>query len=733
MSIDPNVALAVRRDLHAMAERHDALLAALAEVAAAPNAETAIERAFRAGLEFPGLPSIGELASRHGRERDDLLLAATDTDAAREQASALVAAARQGAVFRALRHVFKESFRSKTLDEADRTRVMTRTLLDQPVWPGSATTLRNLYVSPACTLEVSVASVDEGGDVDVEVDMVPYADPFDAFNATRRWVATRPRPLIVITGAPGIGKSALIAALADRLADDPDVLPLVVGRGLQLRIAKALLEDPETRLVDRELLPTIVWFDDGGIIDASPAQDVVVRASTQEDWSRWNHPDALIRVQPFDGGRIREWVRRWNLRASHPLEIEPLLRRAEAAPAGAEAFDPAAVPFTLLLLAQMAEKGRKIPAAVDPFDRAHLLREMISWACERASREGEVPVVRLRDELREAATRMRSDPRSPIGPPSLNNDEVVLHWLDARDDRLPFPLARTAEGSITFFREPFLDYLLGERIAFECSRLCADAPDVGGVHRSAGHVVDLARRWVSLFGRVTLDESLEALLRAMIPTWPRFVRGKSGTPKAFSASWRAMTSSIYRHLASESSWRTVVEVAGPDEDPSTIRARSLFALLRLGGLVDVRQREPFAPEAVAPGRFPSVLMLLRAAAVNLPSAAWESFVTLRDASLSQADLLGADLTGVDLTGASLVRADLRGADLRRAKLDRTNLRRARLDGALLDDASMANAVLIHTSHRGVSFSAAQRAAAAWTNDEARTRGLPAENAGTMYF
>lgn len=731
MSLDPNVALATRRDLARLRDRHDELLRALASVRDAENAECAVDLAFELGVEFGGVAGVGELASRRGDERESLLLAATDTDEERRQARALADAAREGRVFRALRHVLPSSFRSATLDAADRYRERLQALPERPLWPGSNVTLRDVYVPPACRLELRATNVDEGGDVDVEIIDKKYEDPVDAMRAHLR---ERPSTTVFLVGEPGAGISTTLRMFAADLANDRDWLPIAYesatpsSERLDARSAfEMYLGEPMRTWFDAELLPPVVQIVDGHFVrDSSSAirGDALIQIAGRGWRGRWMPDGDVLELLPFDHARVRRWIGHWNSHAATPLDAEKLL--ASFPDDEPLSLNLAATPFTLALLARMVSAGHELPRSSRLRDRAIFYRDVITWVCSDAN-----GAPGSRDELRHAAeASLRDAPRGLVfgakrfGPFKL--DRLSLWWDDERGAPR-FPLVAEEGNNVAFFHESFAEYLVAERLAFECHRLRSTSLDVGGTRRPAGEEIDLARRWLRAFGLVTLDASLESLLRVMIPTWESFVLGSRRTPPGFAESWSALVTTIYRQLAADSAWAFVVDIAAElAAPPSVVRARSLFSLLRLGGLVDPSRNDLFEPERALPGSFAGVLSLLRGSAAALPDSSLEGSVSLRDAQCSLMNFAGADLAGVDFTGAQLVRADLRGADLRRAVLDRANLRRARLDGAMLDGATLTDTVLTHATVSGVRFSDAQRASAAWTHEDAVARGLPAE-------
>lgn len=716
MLVDAQVALAVRRDLARLARDREALLAAFAAVRDAPTTTEARRRAFELGLRFPGVASVGELASRQGDERDALLMAATDTDEARATAEALAHATLSRGVFRALHGVFAASFRSPMLDAEQRYRASLKKLATRRVWPGSPATIADVYVPPACEF----FDGEQGRAFD---------DPLDA---VRAWLARPTATEIAVIGDHGAGKSVVSIMLAVALADDPEWLPVVLSRESARSVRWELLSllvgaGQPPPWFDLSQLPRIVLFDDRSAAVSRRPFDASVNALTVytsseigwHDWGPW------LALEPFNEARVRAWAARWNARVSRPFEVNQLL--AQTRDDEVLSYRLVGSPFTLLMLAQMHAAGRPLRGGRRLPDRAALYREIVTWACERVS-DGTAETTAAREALRSAAEEshraaLRANAPGRFAPLSL---AMKGPWRRVNEAGAPFPLVVDDVGT-TFFHESFAEYLLAERIALECNRLCLLAADAGSDGALAGEREDLARRWLRTFGLVAFDEALESLLRLMIPTWRSFVRGKRRTPSTFASAWRFVISTVYERLVRDDAWHLVVDVAASlDADPSPVRARAMDSLLRLGGIRDASSSSPFAPEAVVRGSIARLLKWMRTQSHVLPERSYEGAVTLANVTLEHIDLVGLDLAGIDLTSASLRGADLRGADLRRCALDGADLRGARLQGASIWGATMHGAIMIGAQIAGCDFTDVQRSAAIWTREEGLARGVPVE-------
>lgn len=725
MAVDANVALALRRDLARLARDHDPLVAALGEVRDAPNAAEARRLAFELGLRFPGVAGLGELASRQGEEREELLMAAADTGEARAAARALVEATLARGVFRALHGVFAASFRSPMLEAELRYRASLKELPKRTVWPGSPVTLGDVYVPPACTLYFPQDFETWGGAPEGE----HFDDPLDAL---RFWLDEHPTENLALIGAHGSGKSTVGTMLAAALADDPTWLPVTLSNNSPATIQEEIIwsmtgASSPPRWFSMDLLPRLVVFDDraaGSRRQTAPRLGVVVYTVASPELDGDEAP--VLQLAPFDNARARLWVARWNERGSPPIDVERLL--AAVPDDEVLSWRPTTSPFALLMLAQMQSAGRTVRGGAVLQDRAALYREMITWACDLAATDAAVVTepAAAREKLRDLAERAQ---RRAVQRQSFRRFEGVElrpinPWWHASEGRPRFPLVVDRPG-VNFFHESFAEYLIAERIAFECHRLGAFATDVDGETTLAADAEDLARRWLRVFGLAPLDESLEALLRVMIPTWQSFVRGKFRTPSEFASSWSRIVSTVFRVLAGDDSWRIAVDVADAlGVKPSGVRAHALDALLRLGGLTGASTRTRLAPETIQAGSIAPLLGWLRTQGVRLAARSYEGAITLANASLQRADLVGVDLAGLDLSRADIRDGNLRGADLRRCSLTGTDLRRASLAGALVDGAVFDDALLIDASIAGCNLTDAQRSAAIWTREEGLARGIP---------
>lgn len=720
MSVSPQVALVVRRDLAKLLRHHDALLRDLVALNTPTDAGQARALAFDAGLRHPGLAGLGELTSRSDEEREALLLVTTDTDDERCRARALVDATAKPTAFRALHAVYPASYRSPMLDAEQRYRMGLKALSQRRAWPESPVTLGDVYVAPACLMFES----DERKEA--------FDDPIEALRAClSEDVSAR----VSLMGAAGSGKSVVCAMLAVALADDPQWLPVLLTESTK----RTLYEELVVRFVgagkppawfDAALLPKLVVFDDRSpsarraLPGASTAAVVRTTGEGVQDDDGFQARGILLR--PFDEARVRRWASRWNDRVPVPFDVERLL--AETDTRDALSYQPASSPFTLLMLAQMHAAGRALPGSATLRDRAALYREMVTWACERAASPPQYTTSSVRSTLREIAVLAhRAGESSPWDRRFERIDAAarVAHWPAKK--RLPFPLV-TDEGGASFFHESFAEYLLAEQVAFECSRLQALATDVANSKPLAGDREDLTRRWLRIFGRVRLDDALEMLLRVMIPAWEDFVRGGERTPSDFPNAWRAVTTTVYELLVGDGCWRLVVDTAESlGDSPSSVRARALDALLRFGGLTSTATEGTFAPYATAPDTLMDLLAWLRTRAAVLRARPYENSVTLANAQLSYADLAGTDLTGIELRGANLTSANLRGAVLRRCDLSGARLHGAMLAGAVLVNATLTNTVLIDANLDGCGLTPAQREAAVWTFEEGIARGIPREH------
>lgn len=720
MAVDAQIALALRRDLSRLVREHEALLAALEEVNAAATLDEGRKRAFEAGLRFPGLANLGELASRAGDEREELLLAASDDAETRAKVRALVDAVTRPKALRALHRVFAASFRSPMLEAEMRYRESLKELAKQPAWPGSTVTLGDVYVPPAVTLF----------DDDPHSGRFPVGDFESPLQALLAWMPNNPRGSLSLVGDHGSGKSVVCQMLAVAFADDPNVLPVVLRAGdgalTTRKLARKITgEWTPPNWFDPLSLPPLLILDDRPRADSNPvfwSTAALIRCETSSIASALFFAPCLA-LHPFDEPRVRRWGDRWNAHSSTRFDVERLL--AETRDDHALTYRPTTSPFTLLMLAQMHAAGREITGGTSLRDRAALYREMVTWACEQAVAWSNRSPAELRRSLRQLADLShenpsgwnRSDrfglvPRNELGA-----------WRRPDESALAFPLVARADEA-EFFHESFAEYLLAERIAFECHRLCAPSIDIGTETPLARDDDDIGRQWLRIFGIVRLDQALESLLLVMIPSWESFAQGGRRTPANFRATWNVVVAAAWRSLSRDSAWRLVVDAATDvDSSPSELRARAIDALLRLGGIVNATTREPFSPEAIEPGTTAPMLVWLHTQFGALPETSYEGAITLADADLQHANLVGADLGGLDLSNANLANANLRGADLRRCNLTNASLFGASLAGALLDGATFTNTVLIDANMYGCAISEEQHRAAVWTREEASARGV----------
>ncbi len=705
-AVEPQVALAVRRDLARVLRDADALHGALDDVASAGSLDAARAKAFELGLRFAGVAGLGELVSRRGEARDALLVACTDDDDTRAKVRALLASAQRATVFRALHGVFPASFRSPTLAAEQQHRARLKELPSFRVWPESPVTLADVYVAPACELW--------------DGEERRFEDPLDA---VRAWFADPSRREVVLMGERGAGKSVVCLMLAYALADDARYLPVFARGGvesLDATVAAALKIDATE--LDATLLPEVLLLVDGvrpPSNEATALRCVTVQTRLTSEVVGDGEPYGALWLQPFDDARALAWTARWNAHTGRSLDITPLLAPVDEE--GPLAWRLTDSPFALLLLAQMQHAGRDLRVGSRLTDRASLYREIVSWACGRGS--GITPHAH-RLLLRRLAAQSRRDGERHT--PGFAFAAIPL------DDELAatlggpalFPLVRLGERHLAFFHESLAEYLLAEHLAFGCNRLLATVDDVDSASMSASDDEAQVRAWIALFGRLRLDGSLRSLLRVMIPTWRNFATGGSRTTAGFAEAWRALVTTVLAGLLRDEVWSVVVDEAKAlGVKPTTVRARALDAVLRLGGLRSATQHDPLPLDGLGSDAVETLFRTLRAARRELVDEPYERAFSLAELNLQFADLAGADLAGLDLSAVNAEEADLRGADLRRCVLRGAKLHRARLDGANLTGADLRDAVLIEASVRGAVLSEAQRAESVWSVDEGLARGI----------
>ncbi|MFO0626830.1 MAG: pentapeptide repeat-containing protein [Polyangiales bacterium] len=762
-AVDPSVALGLRRALTSLRAHAPAVSDALDGVRDADGVPAQRAAAMDAGMRFSGLAHVGELVSRPDDAREALILASTDAAPERAHALALSQKLAEPVVFRAFRHVFPYSFRSATLDAWERYEAHLTARLDQPVWPDRAVSLRALYVPPACVDTLARAwparADDDAFDADAARDAAPTRpDPLPAL--LEKLFAPDAPPVLALEGEPGLGRSTVALVLADHLAREGRVAPLLVQtralrRDLPLleavRAAFAhtafhgLLDDlrgvpPRVLILDLEVPPTREQLAQVALERArgTLAGALLVRPPT----TPWDEEDRLdgVELRPFDDPRARTWAARWNAHTQQRFDVESFLRTDPYPDAeeGAPPLNLSRQPLTLILLAEMAAQGHALQGTSTQRDRAEVYREIITWRC-RTSAPGVSPrpvPARERDALRRAARalhrRRELDPSAEAWG-ALGPDEIPPSLRAEGGSSWTFPLVvRGGRGG--FYHDSFADYLLAEDLALGAARLTAAAGDVDGDDVPALSAPALVAAWLDLVGGVTLSAAVAGLLDVMLPGWEN-CRGARGVGRGFREAWRRTVATLYAALLDDGAFHPAwLSSSVRDDAPERVRARALWALLRLASFPQRRaERFDLAPDAPRdlvrltrilegiPDALPRCHDRVSLARARLDGARLDGVqlanLDLAGATLRGATLAGADLVWCNLAGATLRDARLAGARLDRACLDGADLRRARLDGASLVGASLKRARLGGASLRGVALSDAQRAEAAFTDDD----------------
>lgn len=780
-AVDPSVALGLRRALTSLRAHEPAVTAALGRVLDARGVAAQRAAAMEAGMQHAGLAHAGELVSRANAERDALILAATDRDEERAHALALSQRLAEPAVFRALRHVFPFSFRAPALDAWERYRAHLTSLLDRPVWPDRAVSLRALYVPPACVETLArpwndhrddAAVVD--GDTTAIRDATPqHPDPLPLLLAKLR--AGRSAPLLALEGEAGLGRSTVARVLADHLAREGDVTPLLVqGRGLRrdlplfeaLRSAFERTEFTDLLLEPRWLPPLVLVLD----LDAPPTREqlaeiarehargaLVSAVLVRQPASPWDSDAPLdgVELLPFDDQRARTWAAHWNEHTRQHFDVESFLRTDPDVEEG-ESLNLSRQPLTLILLAEMAAQGHALQGTSTRRARAEVYREIITWRCRTLSPSrpppralGPVvrsPASRDRLDLRRAARSLHRRRELDLGPDawaelSLSAADLPPTLRVEGGSSSTFPIISRG-GRFGFYHDSFADYLVAEDLALGAARMTASVGDIDGDDAPALSADLLAATWIELVGGFTLSAAVVSLLEVMLPGWESFRRGARGAGRGFREAWRAAVAALYPALLDDAAFhRAWLSSSLRDDPPARVRARALWALLRLASFPEQRRAERFSLEPGAHRPLERLVQILAGISDALPrchdritlaradlsgarlDGAQLANLDLAGAHLHHASLAGADLVWCDLAGATLVDARLSGARLDRACLDGADLRRARLDGASLVGASLKNTLLLNASLRGVELSEAQRKEAVFTEAEASARGL----------
>lgn len=780
-AVDPSVALGLRRALTSLRAREPAVTAALGRVRDAAGVAAQRAAAMEAGMQHEGIAHAGELVSRTGAERDALVLAATDRDEERAHALALSQRLAEPAVFRAFRHVFPFSFRSPALDAWERYRAHLTSLLDRPVWPDRAVSLRALYVPPACVETLARPWNDHRddaavvyGDTTAIRDATPqHPDPLPLLLAKLR--GGNATALLTLEGEAGLGLSTVATVLADQLAREGEVTPLLVqGRGLRrdLPLFEALRSAFE-RTGFQDLFQEVRWIPPLLLIldaDTLPGREQFAEIARElargalagavlvrRPASPWDGEAPLdgVELLPFDDQRARAWAVRWNQHTGQHFDVESFLRTDPEMEEGAP-LNLSRQPLTLILLAEMAAQGHALQGTSTRRDRAEVYREIITWRCRTLAPSRPPP--RLPGPVRRAAAprdrvALRRAARSLHRRRELDPDpeawaELVLPAndlpLSLRDERglsSTFPIM-TGGASFWFYHDSFADYLVAEDIAFGAARMTALVGDIDGDDDLAPSTSSLVETWIELVGGFTLPVGVASFLDAMLPGWENFRRGARGAGRGFRDAWRRAVTALYPALLDDAAFhRAWWSSSLRDDPPARVRARALWALLRLASFPEQRRAERFdlAPGADRP--LERLVLILAQTPDALPrchdritlsrarlfgsrlDGAQLANLDLAGAHLHHASLAGADLVWCNLAGATLRDARLSGARLDRACLDGADLRRARLDGASLAGASLKNTLLLKATLRGVELSDVQRKEAVFTEAEASARGL----------
>lgn len=770
-AVDPSVALGLRRALTSLRAHEPAVAAALGRVLDAKGEAAQRAAAMEAGMRHEGIAHAGELVSRPGAERDALILAATDRDEERAHALALSQKLAEPLVFRAFRHVFPFSFRSPALDAWERYRAHLTSLLDRPVWPDRAVSLRALYVPPACVETLARPWSDHRddaavlyGDTTAVRDATPqHPDPLPLLRAKLR--DGRSAPLLALEGEVGLGLSTVATVLADHLAREGEVTPLLVqGRALRrdlplfeaLRVALERTGFSDLVLEARGLPPLVLILD----LDSPPTREQqaeIVREHTRgalasavlvrQPATPWDSGASLdgVELVPFDDHRARTWAARWNEHTRQHFDVESFLRTDPDQEEG-ESLNLSRQPLTLILLAEMAAQGHALQGTSTRRARAEVYREIITWRCRALSQaRAHAPWAGLggdRQEMRRVARALHHRrERDPGAELALSASDLPPSFMVPGGSSSTFPIIARG-GRFGFYHDSFADYLVAEDIALGAARMTASVGDIDGDEVTALSADLLAATWIEMVGGLTLSAAVLSLLDVMLPSWENFRRGARGAGRGFRDAWRTTVTALYPALLDDATFhRAWLASSLRDEPPARVRARALWALLRLASFPEQRRAERFPLAAGAHPPLGRLVQILGETPDALPrchdrvtlaradllgerlDGVQLANLDLSGASLNHASLAGADLVWCNLAGATLADARLSGARLDRACLDGADLRRAHLDGASLVGASLKNALLLQTSLRGVELTEGQRAEAVFTEAEASARGL----------
>ncbi len=766
MKPDPSVTLGLRRALTSLRAHAGAVGRALDAISEEVTIEARRATAMEAGMAFPALANAGELVSRPTEERDAMILAATDSLEEREHALALAVRLAEPRVFRALRHVLPSSYRSPTLEAWERYRAHLKGLLDRPVWPGRAATLRQLYVAPDCIdlSEVSDWAAEEMGDlhsVATRSGLPTHKDPLPLLLG-KLGIARSP---VLVGGDAGSGKTTVALVLADTLARNDDVFPIFIdarsmssGRPLAKSIQEAPLDRGFPDLLDDDRWVTAPTLIIDGVPDPQPMKELTALIETGHvagavvtvglDQRLYDGFPLFkgIALRPFDEGHARTWASRWNATTGATFAVDPFLHHDDSTAAADDSLPDlqfSRQPLTLLLIAEMAAEGHTLRGTSTPRDRAELYCELITWRCGRfgqSSLQGE-----FRSRLREAARFVHEQRTKPIHDWYTEEGAVDEYpfrlWSMDRgggDATNPFPLVDSDRG-LRFFHDSFADYLLAESLAVECARITSRTPDIDGTLSFALEPGEITARWLRTFATFELTIGVERFLSVMLRAWSRFAKGSQNTSRRFQEVWMKASALVYRELVDDRSFAHAFgALNAPDLSPEVARARGLYAVLLLAS----SGRSPadrFAPEKAEERSFPKVARLLGReprphlyGRISLANTNWVgeplqgidlAYHDLRDSQLRRASLDGAFLIWCNLSRTDLRLARLCGTSLDRTTLDAADLRGARLDGATLSGATLKNTLLIGASLHGVDLSETQRAEAIFTHEEANARGV----------
>lgn len=738
MSLSEELVAQVRRDLAGLVANPE-VHAALAGLLPAAEPDALRERGFELVTRFVGVRSLGELASRSGADRDDLLRLAADDESARGLVASWVAIVTRPAVFRALAHALPFSFRVELSPALAAHVEGLRRALDEPIWPDVPVSLAQLFVPPAAG---EITASPRAARAAAKVSAAPDA-PRDAL-ATIRAMLTEPgRQALSVCGPSGVGKSSLAAVIAGREAQAWGYVPVLLHAP---ELARAREGETSSGLAALQgagaagpLLVLVDGFDELGT--SSSRTEVLRLVATHLEGAAdarailfgrepiaWRFAqgevEKALTLEPFDRGRSHAWSERWRAATGREFDVT----RFNDAPG--ELGSPApptklftGYPVTLFILAVAEQRGKKLPSPRTERGRAALYRVVLD---KLAGLSGELPTEEHREVMRAAAVLSHASPRND----AATSD--VISWLvgpDARAHRdhaarvskslSRFPMTQSAWG-VRFVHASIRDHLAAEHLAANASRMLSAARDA-----SDGAVIPppregaLAAAWVESFGRFPLDAYSLAPLQQMLPDWTAYEQGrnrKASTQRRLGTRLAAVLRAAYRWLVEDLAAEACVGFARAwRERPRRVCATALFNVFALARCVDHPAAQWFAPEQVLPGSLATAWHLI-AAELDLTDGMralmFEPLVlhglhasSLNRLALEPVDLRDADLTGANFGDAAVARLDLSGAmlsgaSLLRTRLDGVSLVRAQLDRVFAAGASFAECDLREADLRG---------------------------------